>query len=109
MATWSTILLLVSALLFLGTVGYLVANAGAVACLFGKRRREAEPGDLIVDRRAAGREASPGAIRIALAIHVLGVIGLVAGGLAATRDMLGHHPDADPLPAEMLPVPARGE
>jgi len=104
MATWSTIILWISGFLFLGTAGYLVANAGAVARLFGKRRQKAEPGDLVVDRHGAKAEISQGAVKTAVVLHILGILGLVVGGLATTRDMVSHDPDADPLPAEMMPI-----
>ncbi|SCW49149.1 hypothetical protein SAMN02927924_00890 [Sphingobium faniae] len=99
-------ILLLSALLFLGTIGYLIANGGAVANLFGKRRSDAQPGDIITDPRAARREASPRAIKAALALHMLGLAGLVLGGLVVSGIVLQDHPDADPLPPEMMPAPA---
>lgn len=104
MITFYAVLLLASALLFLGTIGYLIANLGAVALLFGKRPREAAPGDLIADRRARHTEASPRAIKTALALHALGVIGLVLTGLAMANSLLRNHPSADPLPPNMMPV-----
>lgn len=104
MITFYAVLLAASALLFLGTIGYLVANLGAVALVFGKRPREAAPGDLIADPRARKAEASPRAIKAALAIHVVGVIGLVLTGLAMANALLRNHPSADPLPPNMSPV-----
>lgn len=97
-------ILLAFALLFLGTIGYLIANGGAVANLFGKRRSEAQPGDIIVDPRAARREASPRAIKLALALHLAGLAGLIASGLVVSGIALQNHPDANPLPPEMTPT-----
>lgn len=105
MTTLFAAILLVSGLLFLGTAGYLIANARAVANLFGKRRRDAEPGEVVVDPRAPQRGASQSAIKVALLLHVLGIIGLVAGGYAMTESLLTRYPDADPLPPEMNPIP----
>ncbi|MGC4251323.1 MAG: hypothetical protein QM605_07615 [Sphingobium sp.] len=99
-------ILLLSALLFLGTIGYLIANGGAVANLFGKQRSKAHPGDIITDPKAVHREASPRAVKTALALHMLGLAGLVLGGLIVSGIVLQDHPDADPLPPEMMPVPS---
>lgn len=96
--------LLLSALLFLGTAGFLIANGGAVANLFGKRRSDAEPGDIIADRPAARREVSPRAIKVALALHLAGLAGLVLGGLIVSGIVLKDHPGANPLPPEMTPA-----
>ena len=105
MTTLFAAILLVSGVLFLGTAGYLIANGRAVANLIGKRRREAEPGEIVIDPRAPRRGASQGAVKVALALHVLGIIGLVGGGLAMTDTLLTRYPDADPLPPEMNPLP----
>lgn len=97
-------LLLASALLFLGTVGFLVVNAGSVAELIGWRRREAEPGDVVTDPHGRRRRASPAAIKTVLALHVLGIVGLVVSALALTGVTLHEDPAANPLPAEMDPL-----
>lgn len=97
-------ILLAFALLFLGTIGYLVVNGGAVANLIGKRRSDARPGDIIADPRAARREASPRAIKFALALHLVGLAGLIVSGLIVSGIALQNHPDADPLPPEMTPI-----
>lgn len=103
MTTLFAAILLVSGILFLGTAGYLIANAKGVANLIGKRRREADPGEVVIDPHGARRGPSPGAIKVALALHVLGIVGLVAGGFAMAEAMLTQY--ADPLPPEMNPVP----
>lgn len=95
------VLLGVSALLFLGTVGYLIKNTAAVAHLFAKRRREADPGDLIDGPQRAPR-ASRKAIITALTLHVLGIVGLITAGSIMTAQMAADHPDG--LPADMNPV-----
>ena len=76
------VVLAISALLFLGTVGYLIKNAAGIAELFAKRPVEAEPGDLI-DGPVRARRASRAAIVTALALHVLGLVGLVVAALVA--------------------------
>lgn len=99
------VLLGLSALLFLGTVGYLIKNAAAVAELFGKSRRSAEPGELI-DGPVRARRASRGAILTALTLHVLGIVGLITSAAIMTGAMASRHPDG--LPADMNPVAAEG-
>ena len=106
MTTLYAAILLVSGLLFLGTAGYLIANAKGVANLFGKRRRDADAGEIVVDRHGAGRGPSPATIKIVLALHLLGIVGLVGGGFAMTTALVSRYPDADILPPEMNPVGA---
>ena len=105
MITPYTVILLVSGLLFLATAGYLVGNAGSVALLFGKRRSQAEPGDTVIDPHSRGHGASPTAIKTAIGLHVLGLVGLVLGAFIMSVDLLDDHPDVGPLPKEMNPVP----
>lgn len=100
-----TAMLLISGLLFLGTAGYIAIHAEAVADLFGKRRRDAEPGELIADPHTPHRGASsPRLMKAVIAVHVLGLLGLILGGLAAAELLLRNHPEADPLPPEMNPI-----
>lgn len=108
MPTLYAAILLVSGLLFLGTAGFLIANAKGVANLVGKRRRDADPGEVVVDCRAPRRGSSPGAVKVALLLHGLGILGLVGGGLAMANALLTQYPDADPLPPEMNPVAVPG-
>lgn len=99
------VVLAISALLFLGTVGYLIKNAAGIAELFAKRAVEAEPGDLINGPIRAKR-ASRGAIVTALALHVLGLVGLISSAAVMTGMMAQDHPDG--LPADMNPIGQEG-
>lgn len=99
------VVLAISALLFLGTVGYLIKNAAAVAELFAKRPVDADPGDLI-DGPVRARRASRGAVATVLTLHVLGIIGLIASAAVMTGMMAGDHPDG--LPADMNPIGQEG-
>lgn len=99
------VVLAISALLFLGTVGYLIKNAAGIAELFAKRPFEAEPGDLI-DGPVRARRASRAAIVTALALHLLGLIGLVGSAAVMTGMMAEDHPDG--LPADMNPIAQEG-
>lgn len=107
---WS-LLVLASGLLFLATAGYLIANLATLALIFGKRRRDADAGEIIADRRTAGRGAGRNMVKLALALHVIALAGLVLGALALTGMALRYHPDTKgrgsdkPLPADMAPVP----
>lgn len=99
------VVLAISALLFLGTVGYLIKNAAGIAELFAKRPVEAEPGDLI-DGPVRARRASRAAIVTALALHVLGLVGLIGSAAVMTGMMAEDHPDG--LPADMNPIAQEG-
>lgn len=99
------VVLAISALLFLGTVGYLIKNAAGIAELFAKRPAEAEPGDLI-DGPVRARRASRAAIVTALALHVLGLVGLVGSAAVMTGMMAEDHPDG--LPADMNSIAQEG-
>ena len=87
------VVLAISALLFLGTVGYLIKNAAGIAELFAKRPVEAEPGDLI-NGPVRARRASRAAVVTALALHVLGLVGLVGSAAVMTGMMAEDHPDS---------------
>lgn len=95
------VVLTISALLFLGTVGYLIKNAAGIGALFAKRPAQAEPGDLI-DGPVRARRASRRAIVTALALHLLGLAGLISSVAVMTGMMAEHHPDG--LPADMNPI-----
>lgn len=99
------VVLAIFALLFLGTVGYLIKNAAGIAELFAKRPAQAEAGDLI-DGPARARRASRRAIVTALALHLLGLIGLITSAAVMTGMMAEHHPDG--LPADMNPIAQEG-
>lgn len=100
------LLMLISSLVFLGTIGHLVINAGSVAALFGKSRREAHAGDMVEDTHGAAKRASPGTIKLSLALHVLGLIGLIVGVLGLMGVIFKDSPAPSELPAEMNPVVA---
>lgn len=76
-----------------------------MAEVFGKVRREAEPGDLIDGPQRAQR-ASRSAILGVLALHVLGLTGLIASTAIMTGVMAKKHPDG--LPADMNPIGEEG-
>ena len=74
-----TLVMLIAALLFLGTAPHLIVNADAIAALFNKgRMRHAAPqGELVADTHGRGRRASRTEILISLSLHAIGLIGLI--------------------------------
>lgn len=102
------ILLLLFALLFLGTIGHLVINARALADLFGKRRGEADKGDIVADEHGRRRGASRGAIIVSLALHVIGLAGMVVTVLVMSGVILTGNPRSE-APSETVPAAAAGE
>lgn len=100
------LLMLVSSLVFLGTIGHLVINAGAVAALFGKSPSRAHAGDMVEDSHGASRRASPAAIKLSLALHVLGLAGFIVGMLGLMGVIFKDSPAPNDLPVEMNPVVA---
>lgn len=100
--------MLISALLFLGTAGHLITNIPTLAEMFGKRRRDAHDGEVIVDRRSEGHGASHTTMWASLALHVLGIIGLVVSTLGLAGMVFKRDPALDGAPAEVTPLPVDG-
>lgn len=100
------LLMLVSSLVFLGTIGHLVINAGSVAAVFGKSPNRAHAGDMIEDSHGTSRRAAPGTIKLMLALHVLGLVGLIVGVLGLMGVIFKDSPASTALPVEMNPVAA---
>jgi hypothetical protein len=98
-------LLWISALLFLLTAAYLIANLGAVVALFA--RRGPQHGHLQADSHGRRRRASRGAVIVALALHVASIAGLAYAVLAATVETTDTAPGRVGLPAELEPLPDR--
>lgn len=96
-------LLWIWALLFFFTAGYLIANFGAAVALFA--RRGPQHGHLQADTHGRRRQASRGAIVVALALHVASIVGLAYAVLAATVETTDTAPGREGLPGEMEPVP----
>ncbi len=96
-------LLLISGALFLATAAWLIANLGAVVALFG--HRGPQHGDLQADVHGRRRQASRGAVMIALALHVAAIVGLLFGGYNATWEMTDTAPGREGLPGEMEVLP----
>jgi hypothetical protein len=96
-------LLWISALLFLLTAGYLIANLGAAVALFA--RRGPQHGHLQADTRGRRRQASRSAVTVALALHVASIAGIAYAVLAATVETTDTAPGREGLPAELEPLP----
>lgn len=102
------ILLAGSALAFLGTAGFLIANGGAVAALFAKRRSEAEAGEMVVDPHDRHPGERRGAVKFALALHGLALIGMIGTTVVMSGVMQHNRPAGDGVPPEMDPLPRPG-
>ena len=94
-----------SAFLFLATAGILVANGQAVMALVAKRRREAEPGEVVADPHRPRRGASPGAISLVLALHALALAGLIFSAWSLLIHTQAGRPGPAVLPVEADPLP----
>jgi len=96
-------LLWISALVFLLTAGWLIANLGAAVALFA--RRGPQHGHLQADGRGRGRRAPRWTVVLALALHVASIAGIVYAVAAATWQTTDTAPGREGLPGEMEPLP----
>jgi len=96
-------LLWISALLFLLTAGWLIANLGAAVALIA--RRGPQHGHLQADGHGRRRRAPRWAVALALALHVASIAGMAYAVLAATWQTADTAPGREGLPGEMEPVP----
>lgn len=96
-------LMLISAVLFLATAAWLIANLGAVVAVFG--HRGPQHGDLQADVHGRRRQASRGAVIATLAVHVASIAGFAFGALSATWEVSDTAPGREGLPSEMEVLP----